>query len=303
MNLQRRREGLLQLKARWTHSLACLGTASSITLIPPPLASLTPPALFDEDQKENLVGQMSTNTSDEDKQEFHDVTEEETLVGDILVGDEDEDEGVEADTDGQAQDSHANILWKIPVSNNLHSSYYSAHILTFLQSDLSIDPFLDMTSLQILGTPRPSNITRHLRCQGYPHIQFDAPDLNRLASSTSRLNDVCLNGGAAVLQNFYSSPTLCSAPHSLRCAILSTFDLPRVRYRASDQDLWRNIRHSSYWSKDTWIIPIHRSRPAEHWVLAIASITSQNVYLFDSFAEAYPWRKEVKVCYYLYSCN
>jgi Ulp1 family protease len=155
-----------------------------------------------------------------------------------------------------------------------------------------------MNALQIIGT-QPLNLTRHLRRQGLPDIQFDAQDLNRLASATSRLNDVCLNGGAAVLQHFYSSSTLSSAPHSFRCAILSTFDLPRVRYNASDQDLWRNIRHSSYWSKDTWIIPIHRTRPAEHWVLAVARTASRRLLLFDSFAEAYPWRKEVKVLYYL----
>jgi hypothetical protein len=134
----------------------------------------------------------------------------------------------------------------------------------------------------------PANETRILYGkQELPSVEFSDKDIKILNLPSARLNDVCLNGGAALLQDLFSS----RYPDSTnRCALLSTFDLVRIRYNASDDDLWRNIRRSSYWLKNVWILPIHRP---EHWVLCIIFIDSGELLCFDSFAAQHPWRREV----------
>ncbi|KAH7903392.1 hypothetical protein BJ138DRAFT_1020714, partial [Hygrophoropsis aurantiaca] len=123
---------------------------------------------------------------------------------------------------------------------------------------------------------------------GFPRQIFDTRDLAILASPTARLNDTCINGGAALLYSHFISP------QAQRCAILSTHDLPRIRYGASDDDLWRNSSWTSYWTKDVWIIPIHRPLPVGHWVLCTAYFSTRKLYLFDSFAEEIPWGNDIK---------
>jgi Ulp1 protease family, C-terminal catalytic domain len=138
--------------------------------------------------------------------------------------------------------------------------------------------------------------TRVLRgVDGRLIARFDPSDLNRFRSPSACLNDVCINGGATLLQNILSSSTHPSSEHSRRCAILSTFDLPRIRYNYSDNDLWRNIHRTAYWLKDVWVIPIHRSHPAEHWVLCTASLKTHELFLFDSFGIASQWKHDIQV--------
>jgi hypothetical protein len=120
-------------------------------------------------------------------------------------------------------------------------------------------------------------------------------DLARLSCPTAHLNDVCLNGGAIVLQEYFSCSTSLCADKSKRCAILSTYDLVRIRYRAADNELWRNLRHTFFWTKDIWILPIHRTTPADHWVLGIVFIHSHQLLLFDSLSSKRRWKQDVKV--------
>jgi len=108
-----------------------------------------------------------------------------------------------------------------------------------------------------------------------------------LRSETARLNDVCINGGAALLQEHFHD--------TKKIAILTTYDILRVRYRASDDDLWRNIRKTKYWCRDTWILPIHR-RTTEHWVLCVICLEDHRLLLFDSLAAEHPWQQDIKVC-------
>jgi Ulp1 protease family, C-terminal catalytic domain len=133
-----------------------------------------------------------------------------------------------------------------------------------------------------------------VRSDGLPQINFEARELDILSSPTARLNDVCMNGGAALLQRYFSSSNYPEASIAQRCALLSTFDLVHVRYKATDVDLWRNVYRSSYWLKDVWIIPIHRPQ-AEHWVVCIASLQTRQLFLFDSLAARRPWRQDIKV--------
>jgi Ulp1 family protease len=124
---------------------------------------------------------------------------------------------------------------------------------------------------------------------------FEPSDINRLISPQELLNDVCINGCARLLQHEFSASTYPRAEHSRRCAILSTFDLPRVRYKCSDKDLWRNLQCSSYWCKSIWILPIHRASSGGHWVLCIITPHSREVFLFDSLGGHRVWRQNLKV--------
>jgi hypothetical protein len=78
-------------------------------------------------------------------------------------------------------------------------------------------------------------------------------------------------------------------------AILSTHDLPRIRYNAPDDALWRNMSWTCYWAKEVWILPIHRPSNVGHWVLCVVHLRSKELHLFDSFAEQKAWKVDIKV--------
>lgn len=115
-----------------------------------------------------------------------------------------------------------------------------------------------------------------------------------LTTPTALLNDVCLNGMASFLKFQYGG-TFDSRYSADRCALFSTHDLVRIRYNASDENIWRNISPTEYWNKDIWIIPIHRPQQC-HWVLCVAYLQHGEFILFDSFGDHRPWKKDIKVC-------
>ncbi|KIO09804.1 hypothetical protein M404DRAFT_130054 [Pisolithus tinctorius Marx 270] len=130
---------------------------------------------------------------------------------------------------------------------------------------------------------------------GFPRQTFEANDYERLASPTARLNDTCINGCSALLYSEFQSSA------AAQCAIFSMHDLPRIRYHAEDNVLWRNISWTRYWEKTTWILPIHRPSPIGHWVLCVIKFPSKQLLLFDSLAEQKPWKQDIKVTEY--SCT
>jgi len=119
-------------------------------------------------------------------------------------------------------------------------------------------------------------------------ISFDTQDLSRL-STASRLNDVCINDCASLLQRLFDGP------HSDECAILSTFALASHRDASDDAKIWRTTKIARYWLKTKWIIPIH-CPGAEHWVLCVVDIVSRHIDFFDSLAEERHWLRDIKVC-------
>jgi Ulp1 family protease len=122
---------------------------------------------------------------------------------------------------------------------------------------------------------------------------FEASDLRRLDSRQALLNDICVNGIAKLLQEIYvRDPAHCH--QSKRCAIFSTHDLVRIRYKASDKDLWRAVSKTDFWAKSLWIFPIHRPREC-HWVLAVVHIQEAKILLYDSFAIKRNWAKDLEV--------
>ncbi|KAF7377130.1 hypothetical protein MSAN_00132000 [Mycena sanguinolenta] len=124
------------------------------------------------------------------------------------------------------------------------------------------------------------------------HI-INPPDLDTLRTCCGRLNNYCLNGVAAVLHRLFSNPSAQTAPHTNCCAVLSTLNLMRVRYKASDDTIWKFLSPTSYWDKSIWLIPIHRPME-EHWVLIVAVIPEQKLFLFDSLGSRNKWHQDLK---------
>lgn len=127
---------------------------------------------------------------------------------------------------------------------------------------------------------------------------FQLSDQDIFNTPTALLNDTCVNGAAAFLRMLYGG-TFEYMQSGSRCALLSTHDLVRIRYNASDENLWRNISRTKYWMKDIWIIPIHRPHQC-HWVLCVAYLQRNEFILFDSFAEQKHWKRDLRVCLFIF---
>lgn len=152
------------------------------------------------------------------------------------------------------------------------------------------DNFTDLIHRKILTT---SGGERYQR-RRFGSFIFDEKELSVFDTPNALLNDICLNGSAAILQDlFVRHPDKGSL--AACCAIFSTYDLNKIRYNASDAELWRNTHRTEFWSKDIWVVPIHR-RLQCHWVLAIIYLQRREVHLFDSFALTSSWMQDVKVC-------
>lgn len=129
-------------------------------------------------------------------------------------------------------------------------------------------------------------------------FRFEQKELQMLDSGLALLNDICLNGLAAVLQGLFKwDPNRGHYAHQV--AIFSTYDLNRIRYQAPDTELWRNTCRAEYWSKETWILPIHR-QSERHWVLAVIYPKRREIHLFDSLARNSSWSRDIKVNVVIY---
>ncbi|KAJ7139121.1 hypothetical protein C8R44DRAFT_827907 [Mycena epipterygia] len=124
---------------------------------------------------------------------------------------------------------------------------------------------------------------------------MEASDLAHVESSTGRLTGCGLNALAGALLNFFGHPTSPDAATANNCAILNTYDLVRVRYKASDDILWKNVHLTKFWDKPLWLIPIHRV-DQEHWVLMVVDVTGQQLLFFDSLGgKSRGWRQDIRV--------
>ncbi|KAG2070526.1 cysteine proteinase [Suillus decipiens] len=155
-----------------------------------------------------------------------------------------------------------------------------------VSKDLSIDDFCVLSKERLVIVPGVVTTRIRPRRDGFPRQVFDPKDIACLSSPTACLNDVCINGCAALL---YSELKLATVD----CAILSTYDLPRIRCNAADERIWRNISWTFYWEKNVWIVPIHRPSDS-HWVVCIIYFQTKELHLFDSLADQEPWENDVK---------
>ena len=121
---------------------------------------------------------------------------------------------------------------------------------------------------------------------------FTPEEVTRLARPSALLNDGCINGCAALL--YHRNITLAAN----KCALLSTYELVRIRHNADDDMLWRNIRGTQYWQKDIWVLPIHRTFPSKHWVLCVMYPRERKLHLFDSL-NGEEWETDIMVFFFL----
>ncbi|KAJ3003332.1 hypothetical protein NUW54_g5355 [Trametes sanguinea] len=145
----------------------------------------------------------------------------------------------------------------------------------------------DLTSKATLVIPQAGNLER---------VLFPAKELRRLGQLTAWLSDDCINGGAqALLRHYGSSSTLGGTPSLLSTRVFS-LHLDDV----DDDRLWRHCSHSQYWTKDVWLLPIHRLLPSGHWTLAVIYWREGKIAYFDSMADKHVWEQDVQVRYFVF---
>ncbi|KAF7357059.1 hypothetical protein MSAN_01299300 [Mycena sanguinolenta] len=168
--------------------------------------------------------------------------EEPLAVQDMLDHAEEEEE-----TSGMDGEVHFEIKWQFTESANI-----DATLLEELQARNDSFGVEDDRLQRVVG-----------------NHSIKAEDLDTLQMRRGRLNNYCLNGAAAALHRLFSNPSAQTATHANRCAVLSTLDLVRIRYKASDDTVWKFLSPISYWDKPMWLIPIHRPTE-EHWPEQVA---------------------------------
>ncbi|KAG2088061.1 uncharacterized protein F5147DRAFT_727168 [Suillus discolor] len=156
-----------------------------------------------------------------------------------------------------------------------------------LPKDLLVDDFCIPSEDRLPIVP--DVVTTRIRParDGFHRQIFDPKDIACLNSPTARLNDGVINGCAAILYSQFKIP-------AVNCAILSTFDITRIRSNEADDRIWRNARWTSYWEKDVWILPIHRTNVVGgHWVICIIYLKTKEMHMFDSLADEKSWEPDV----------
>lgn len=107
--------------------------------------------------------------------------------------------------------------------------------------------------------------------------------------STALLNDVCMNDGLQLLIR-HLEPS-----HTNQCAVLTTYTMAYIKLDTDDNTIWHSVRHTAYWKKPVWIIPIHLAHPYQHWTLSVADASTSILHIFDSIANESLWMDDVKV--------
>ncbi|KAJ7890404.1 hypothetical protein B0H13DRAFT_2341035 [Mycena leptocephala] len=195
------------------------------------------------------------------------------LIQEVLDESDDEDE---PETSAVEASDCLDVKWDYIPSNNIDTSFIP-------------DLATRNTSLQVLTGDWPHFVIR----PGFRPMEITVRDMAPFVRPTGRLTGFGLNGVAASLHTIFSStfsPTTASAS---QCAILSTYDLPCVRYKGSDPDLWHRVAPTQYWEKPLWLIPIHRPQE-EHWVLVVVVVPTRELFFFDSMASRRGWRQDLR---------
>jgi len=293
--LQQHCESLTKLQERWPTPLAlairyasqactAVTIATSLAGSPAPLEfRWLPPVLSD-------ISDNGSPLADIDPGD-HVLDLDQIALADIL---EDTEAPSSAKDDGlcnaaeeeEEKNTHSvDLIWRLPFVSSIRIYYVLCR--NTISQTLGIDTItINSNAFTICDI-----FARRIRQaqDGFPHLTFEADDYECLASPTARLNDICINNCSALLYSQFLSL------NAAQCTILSTHNLPRVRYHADDNVLWRNVAWTHYWEKCVWILPIHRLSPVGHWVICIIKFSSKQLLLFDSLAEQKPWKRDIKV--------
>lgn len=246
------------------------GSATELDWMPPTLAL---PSILQEPSTENLPA-----PSDDCTHPHYNLLP--PNADDLVAEDDLEDNEDVLCADDAVLSASAFVSWELPALHPDPTVNYNTN------SDLDNPAALHNTRPRVLHLVPP----RH-------KLSFDPVDITRFISPTALLSDECLNGGALLLQAqlIRSAPDNNSQgfdPQSV--AILSTHNLVRIRYGATDAAVWRAVKRVEYWSKKVWILLIHRIS-TEHWVVCIIYPEQKRLHLFDSFADHRSWHGDVKV--------
>ncbi|KAG2100644.1 uncharacterized protein F5147DRAFT_582024, partial [Suillus discolor] len=143
-----------------------------------------------------------------------------------------------------------------------------------VSKNLLIDDYIPACESNIV---MPGTLTAQVRppCDGFPHQIFELKDIDILCLPTAYLNDVCINSCTALL---YSELKVLN----VSCMILSTHDLPCIRYNAPDEVIWHQCSWTHYWEKDIWVLAIHRPSRIGYWVFCAIYLPFKELHLFDS---------------------
>ncbi|KAJ7211535.1 hypothetical protein B0H12DRAFT_1312933 [Mycena haematopus] len=200
-------------------------------------------------------------------------------------------------TDGHTQPPTDTSAAPTDMSITLTDTSAAAPVPTLMGQTITLDTsdeLFEMTSdtMEDLnsGNPFTRTVVTH---SGRPNLQIEVADQERVSSPTGRLNGFGLNALAASFLGIFTGLHAPEAELANRCAVFSTYDLPRIRYKASDEELWQNTQYLEFWNKSIWLVPIHRSTQ-EHWVLAAVNIAQQELFFFDSLGQRSGWRQDLQ---------
>lgn len=116
-------------------------------------------------------------------------------------------------------------------------------------------------------------------------LVFDADTLRRLSNPFVFLNSSAINGCSALLYDLKPREDV---------VIFSSYDLTRMRDGTSDSELWRHTKHTKFWQRHMWIIPVHRMHQV-HWTSAVVNTAAGTIELFDSLADKRETEKDLQV--------
>ncbi|KAK1227078.1 hypothetical protein PQX77_009911 [Marasmius sp. AFHP31] len=128
----------------------------------------------------------------------------------------------------------------------------------------------------INNTHFPKFDSRSRKTRSILQYVFEASQYARLDGATRWLDDQCINGCAALLQRNLRVV-------NFDCAVLSSFVVPELlkpRLRLRTKTAWQLVRDTKYWTKGTWVLPIHAE---QHWAVAIVRAEKKEIHIFDSF--------------------
>ncbi|KAJ7572543.1 hypothetical protein C8J56DRAFT_1008826 [Mycena floridula] len=163
------------------------------------------------------------------------------------------------------------------VSTVSRSSSFSFSAAWTIPNTFASDRTLIPTLKRLTPAPEPA-VPVARRLPQVNAISLTISDIDILRTPDTWLNSGCIDTLGAWIQILVAK----SSPTAQHCAIFSTLVFPKAT-GGCDLVLWSLIRDLEYWSRDIWIIPIHRPNE-HHWVLAVAIRSQMRLYLYDSFA-------------------
>lgn len=218
------------------------------------------------------------------------ITKDAVNTPDNLASEKDRDHrGIQV----RGEDYQWSFVERVGLHNNDHNhinaqSFYDLKIKDLLDTKHTFTAYVE--SYQLSPSSTIQNCTFRLG------ISLIGPkETTILSQLTYQLNDECINAFTAIFQSvFLRKPE--TRAFATECAVFTSFDLGvAVNKRLEDSQVWRMTKHTKFWEKRVWIVPIYRPRQL-HWVLAIIVIAKNHheIRLYDSLALE-QWRDDLEV--------